>query len=266
MGMAMRSGAPLALDLAPIFWRALLEGEDTVAEEDISTYDPILMNYVKTVQEIQTEAEFDAFLEEQSFPKFVHTSLDGREVELTPNGSKKYVTFKNKQDYTDQLVKLRLRELKAKTRFECIREGLATLTPFWFLRDILGPKALEKAVCGEKTISWEALKANTKYAAGLSQENEQVERFWSVLATFSPLQMEKFVRFASNQARLPSNGHFGPMILAGTTSDDGQYEDERYVRAETCMFMVKLPKYSSEDVMREKILFAINFAADPLSG
>ncbi len=42
--------------------------------------------------------------------------------------------------------------------------------------------------------------------------------------------------------------------------------DQQNVRAETCIFMVKLPRYSSEDVMRRKLVLAIECALDPLSG
>ncbi|KAK7934210.1 hypothetical protein WMY93_005106 [Mugilogobius chulae] len=42
--------------------------------------------------------------------------------------------------------------------------------------------------------------------------------------------------------------------------------DSRYIRVETCMFMVKLPQYSSLDVMLEKLRYAIHYREDPLSG
>jgi hypothetical protein len=42
--------------------------------------------------------------------------------------------------------------------------------------------------------------------------------------------------------------------------------DTQNIRVETCMFMVKLPRYSTYEKMREKLLFAINSAFDPLSG
>jgi hypothetical protein len=42
--------------------------------------------------------------------------------------------------------------------------------------------------------------------------------------------------------------------------------DTQNIRVETCIFMVKLPRFSSCDKMREKLLFAINSALDPLSG
>lgn len=42
--------------------------------------------------------------------------------------------------------------------------------------------------------------------------------------------------------------------------------DYRYIRVETCMFMVKLPQYSTLDVMLEKLRYAIHYREDPLSG
>jgi E3 ubiquitin-protein ligase HECTD4 len=41
--------------------------------------------------------------------------------------------------------------------------------------------------------------------------------------------------------------------------------DLRYIRVETCMFMVKLPRYTTQNVMREKLLYAINCREDPLT-
>ena len=42
--------------------------------------------------------------------------------------------------------------------------------------------------------------------------------------------------------------------------------DTRYIRVETCMFMIKLPQYSSEELMRKRLLYAIHCREDPLSG
>lgn len=42
--------------------------------------------------------------------------------------------------------------------------------------------------------------------------------------------------------------------------------DDRYIRAETCMFMVKLPQYSSQQIMTERLKYAVYCREDPLSG
>ena len=42
--------------------------------------------------------------------------------------------------------------------------------------------------------------------------------------------------------------------------------DDRYIRAETCMFMIKLPQYSSLQIMSERLRYAVHCREDPLSG
>ena len=42
--------------------------------------------------------------------------------------------------------------------------------------------------------------------------------------------------------------------------------DTRFIRVETCMFMIKLPQYSTQEIMTERLLYAINCREDPLSG
>ena len=53
--------------------------------------------------------------------------------------------------------------------------------------------------------------------------------------------------------------------LSGASPPAGS-PDSRYIRVETCMFMIKLPQYSSLDIMLEKLRYAIHYREDPLSG
>lgn len=59
-------------------------------------------------------------------------------------------------------------------------------------------------------------------------------------------------------------------VLVTKTKNSGLYHisgpsDARYIRVETCMFMVKLPQYSTQEIMTEKLLYAINCREDPLT-
>lgn len=42
--------------------------------------------------------------------------------------------------------------------------------------------------------------------------------------------------------------------------------DSRYIRAETCMFLLKLPQYSTQEIMTSRLRYAIHCMEDPLSG
>ena len=123
------------------------------------------------------------------------------------------------------------------------------------------------------------LRANTIYQAGLSEADEHIRFFWAALESFSPRQMQRFLKFACNQDRVPATSPPGPPFpmkiapaataTAAATVREGESvveADATQVRVETCMFMLKLPAYSTYEVLRERLLFAINSSDDPLSG
>jgi len=56
----------------------------------------------------------------------------------------------------------------------------------------------------------------------------------------------------------------GAFITSGLSQLSGA-SDARYIRVETCMFMVKLPQYSTQEKMTEKLIYAINCREDPLT-
>ena len=123
------------------------------------------------------------------------------------------------------------------------------------------------------------LRANTIYQAGLSEADEHIRFFWAALESFSPRQMQRFLKFACNQDRVPATSPPGPPFpmkiapaaaaAAATVAREGDgviETDATQVRVETCMFMLKLPAYSTYEVLRERLLFAIHSCDDPLSG
>ena len=54
------------------------------------------------------------------------------------------------------------------------------------------------------------LRANTIYQAGLSEADEHIRFFWAALESFSPRQMQRFLKFACNQDRVPATSPPGP--------------------------------------------------------
>lgn len=68
----------------------------------------------------------------------------------------------------------------------------------------------------------------------------------------------------AQEASLEAEAGFQPSEI-GVVSSVGP-PDSRYIRVETCMFMIKLPQYSSLETMLEKLRCAIHYREDPLSG
>lgn len=116
-------------------------------------------------------------------------------------------------------------------------------------------------MCGSIRVDLAYLRRHTTYTSGLSDTDAHIIFFWDILAEFSDDELRKFVKFACNQERIPSGVsetapsedrtlvHEPPYPMKIAPPDEGRRAgavDKRLVRAETCLFMIKLPQYSSK--------------------
>ena len=70
----------------------------------------------------------------------------------------------------------------------------------------------------------------------------------------------QFLKFVCGRTRLPSLGQrLSPPIKIQPAGGYGDAdEDGRLLSASTCFFSLSLPEYSSKELLKEKLLFAIN--------
>lgn len=208
--------------------------------------------------------------------RFVHTSLDGEEVELCTDGANIAVTWENHRSYVEAIRELRMKELRCESRMASVRCGLSSVVPLHVLT-VMTPLDMEIRTCGLPCLDLGFLKAHTAYVAGVKDTDVHIEYFWNSMESFSQDQLRKFVKFACNQERLPSrctcqdgnphtaDVHVPPYPMKIGPPDGRGPSDARYIRVETCMFMVKLPPYSTQEIMTDKLLYAINCREDPLT-
>ena len=140
------------------------------------------------------------------------------------------------------------------TQIEALRRGLATIVPIQLL-PLFSWQQLELMVCGKREIDIDLLKANTQYKHGVKQNDKHIGYFWDALTEFTQKQRENFLRFVWGQSRLPATSEdfhtkFG--ILTAHRNDDNVLPISH-----TCFFTLELPKYSSKQIMKQKLLYAI---------
>uniref|UniRef100_A0A4X2K6H4 HECT domain E3 ubiquitin protein ligase 4 n=1 Tax=Vombatus ursinus TaxID=29139 RepID=A0A4X2K6H4_VOMUR len=290
LGIAIRADVPLPLDLLPSFWKTLV-GEPLDPDLDLQEADVLTYNYVKKFENINDETELEALCAEiasqhlatespdsPSKPccKFTYPTMTGEEVELCSRGRHIPVGWENKDVYAMAIRSLRLRELQNHDCVMAVRAGLGSIIPLQLLTT-LTPLEMELRTCGLPYINLEFLKAHTMYQVGLMETDQHIEFFWGALETFAQEELCKFIKFACNQERIPftcpckdggpDTAHVPPypMKIAPPDGTAGS-PDSRYIRVETCMFMIKLPQYSSLETMLEKLRCAIHYREDPLSG
>jgi len=170
-------------------------------------------------------------------------------VELKENGANIAVTWEMRATYAQLVKDFRLHECQLLVA--AIRRGLISIIPARFL-SLLTWKELELEVCGSPEIDVALLQQNTVYL-GCSVTDPHIKYFWSVLEKFSQLERAQFLRFCWGRSRLPPASKFGEKLKIDSSNIAPTY----LPKAHTCFFSIELPKYTSEEVMREKLLKAI---------
>ncbi len=84
--------------------------------------------------------------------------------------------------------------------------------------------------------------------------------FWNVLSTFTDEEMSMYLKFVWGRSRLPMN-------LSGLSKKHRlEYFKSRpkdsLPASHTCFFTIDLSDYSSEEVMKKRILYAIMYCGD----
>ena len=269
IGMAVRSRVPLPLGIAPVFWKCL--ANESIPDQDVTNMDPDLEVYLNELEAVSSSEVFEAFLEHHQYPVFVHHSVTGEEAELCPGGKNIALTYDNRMDYISDIRRFRRREIVCKDQINSIVTGLSTILPWRFIEGCFTGDELQAFICGAEDADLHILKKHTIYQVGLSEDDRHIQDFWQILFSLNSKQKKMFIKFACNQERIPLPD-FGedlpppfPMKIAPADSRDDP-QDNLLIRAETCIFMLKIPRYSTYDVMKEKLIYSIFSADDPLSG
>lgn len=101
------------------------------------------------------------------------------------------------------------------------------------------------------------MKANSKYTGGYTMFDRNISRFWRVVLSLNRKQQSDLLRFVTSCERPPPLG-FGSLNPPFTIQRVPILMDsDKLPSASTCFNILKLPTYSSEKVMRERLIYAI---------
>ncbi|KAI1904452.1 hypothetical protein AGOR_G00005790 [Albula goreensis] len=250
MGVAIRTKKPLDLHLAPLVWKQLCC--IPLVLEDLEEVDLLYVQTLNSILHIEdsgiTEENFHEMIPLDSF---VGQSADGKMVPIIPGGNSIPLTFSNRKEYVERAIEYRLHEIHRQVA--AVREGMSWIVPVPLL-SLLTAGQLEQMVCGMPEISVDVLKKVVRYRE-VDEQHQLVQWFWQTLEEFSNEERVLFMRFVSGRSRLPAN-----------TADISQRfqimkVDRPYdslPTSQTCFFQLRLPPYSSQPIMAERLRYAIN--------
>jgi E3 ubiquitin-protein ligase HERC1 len=252
MGVAIRTRTPIPLDLPSVVWKPLVGMNLNIDDlRDIDQYCGQCLDQLQHPEANDLNSENFNFI---IFENFTTSLSDGSKVELVPDGEKKSVTFDNRLEYVNLVKYRRLNESRAQV--QAIRRGLGTMVPLDVL-SLFTWEELEMCVCGKPDVNVEQLKRFARYDGYSGEDDPNMVMFWKTMAEFSPKERSLFLRFASGRERLAMETETGRNKSTNAITIARLYGKDTLPQASTCFFTVKIPSYSSQEVMKQKLLLAI---------
>jgi E3 ubiquitin-protein ligase TRIP12 len=278
----LQDGRLLDLPLSTAFYKLILGQELDVF--DIVSFDS---EFGKTLQELRVLVERKKFLEstpgenqlEVADLRFHGAAIEDLCLDFTLPGYTDYilkegegsaiVNIYNLDEYITLLVDATVKS-GVKRQVEAFRSGFNQVFDISSLQ-IFSPQELDYLICGRQEI-WEpeSLVDNIKFDHGYTAKSPAIVNLLEIMAEFTPDQQHAFCQFVTGAPRLPPGGLAAlspkltivrkhPSSAVNTSNSTGATEsaDDDLPSVMTCANYLKLPPYSTKEIMRKKLLYAI---------
>ncbi|XP_039436955.1 probable E3 ubiquitin-protein ligase HERC2 isoform X1 [Culex pipiens pallens] len=248
MGIAVRTGSPLSLNLAEPVWRQLC-GE-TLRPSDLTEVDRDYITGLLYIRDIEDDPKVFASME---LP-FSTPSAKGHEVPLSTRFTK--ITPENRNEYVKLALNYRIHEFDE--QLKAVRDGMSKVIPVPLL-SLFSAAELQAMVCGSPDIPLCLLKTVATYK-GVESTAPLVQWFWEVMEEFTNQERSLFLRFVWGRTRLPRTiADFRGRDFVLQVLDKYNPPDHFLPESYTCFFLLKMPRYSCKAVLQEKLKYAIYF-------
>ncbi|XP_072351455.1 probable E3 ubiquitin-protein ligase HERC4 [Scyliorhinus torazame] len=247
-GLAVSNGFICNFNFPLALYKKLLQVQPTL--EDLKELSPVEGNSLQEVLDYEYDDTEDEFCLDFTIPR---QTADGDTIyqDLIPNGSEIPVQKHNRKQYVDAYVDYKL-NTSVKKQFEAFARGFRnSALP---VVDVFRPEELRDLIHGNADYEWDLLEKNAGYD-GYTQTDKAVRNFWEVFRNLEEEKKKRFLAFLSGSDRLPVGGiqNFQIAIINTRSSEP----DSSYPRAYTCSRSLDLPNYSNIEILREKLLHAI---------
>ncbi|XP_032885724.1 probable E3 ubiquitin-protein ligase HERC3 [Amblyraja radiata] len=175
------------------------------------------------------------------------------EQELIADGANTLVQKHNRKQFVEAYVDYKLNTAVEK-QFKAFFEGFRRGFPLPIV-DLFHPEELMAIIHGNTNYEWELLEQNAVYE-GYFPTSRIILYFWEIFESLLEEEKKQLIAFLSGSERIPAGGigRFIITIISPLNIDD---PDLSYPCAITCSKSLELPNYSNKDLLRERLLHAI---------
>merc|ERR1719466_197994 len=224
----------------------------------------------KKNQKVEKELSKDLLIDgcniEDLMLDFQISNSQGDLIELCKNGKNMGVTLDNLDKYVNLLCYWTLHE-GIKHQMEAVRNGFNSVLPLKTLQYFY-PDELDQLFCGESHKQWtyDEISSSCKTGHGYTRDSPSVKNLYRVLASYNDEEQRKFLQFVTGCPTLPIGGlsALSPQLTivrktCGSSDDfvPSDVTDKYLPSVMTCVNYLKLPDYSTLDVLREQLKVAV---------
>ncbi|KAH7032398.1 thyroid hormone receptor interactor 12 [Macrophomina phaseolina] len=180
-------------------------------------------------------------------------------IELIPEGANTSVTIDNVATYVQSVLDMTLGSGVQK-QVDAFRAGFSQVFPYSALRAFTSDELVMLFGRTEEDWSLETLMDSIKADHGYNLDSKSVRNLLQVMSELTPSQRRDFLQFVTGSPKLPIGGFkaLTPMFTVVCKPSEPPYTSDDYLPSVmTCVNYLKMPDYSSLDVLKEKLFVAI---------
>eukprot|EP00828_Plagiopyla_frontata_P048391 TRINITY_DN9259_c0_g1_i4.p1 TRINITY_DN9259_c0_g1~~TRINITY_DN9259_c0_g1_i4.p1 ORF type:complete len:280 (+),score=29.80 TRINITY_DN9259_c0_g1_i4:220-1059(+) len=251
-----------------VFWKLALE--QNVRQLDLEKIDKEkarmirdLFALVREQKRRQKQKQSVEHLQQQVEGLCLNFVMPGNEyIEMKSNGMHLEVNLANLEEYLHLLIKFITFE-SIKCQVNKFREGFNQVFPINNLRNFNGEELTELYYGDALNSNWQLsyLQKHILPSHGYTTESRIFQQFLQLLAGFHKQKRKQFIKFITGSEHLPSGGfqNLNPKVtvVKACPSTQNQKPDQLIPSVMTCQNYIKLPDYSSAEILNNKLAIAI---------
>lgn len=191
-------------------------------------------------------------------------SLPGyHDYDLIPNGAHIAVDQSNLEEYISRLLEATLHE-GVQHQLEAFMEGFSSVFPIDALTVFQPYEIVELLGSADEDWSLQTLRDATKANHGYTKDSKAIEQLLNIMSSFNREERRAFLQFITGSPKLPIGGFktLKPEFTVVRKMPEDNYTSDDYLPSVmTCANYLKLPEYSSEALMRRRLLQAVSEGA-----
>jgi E3 ubiquitin-protein ligase TRIP12 len=186
-------------------------------------------------------------------------TIPGYDIELRPDGANIPVTSGNVNEYVDEVLDAILGK-GAAIQVKAFKDGFSKVFPISDLRAFSADELV--MLFGNSDEDWciETLSEALKADHGFNVESRSIRDLLEIMSQYDPATRRAYLQFITGSPKLPIGGFRGlnpPLTVVRKPHEAPLTADDYLPSVMTCVNYLKLPEYSSKQVMKEKLKIAV---------